>query len=92
MKTKLIFWILVLMMGCTVFSTIQGADRFYYGVYNGDPQTEFGYIRDSLRFNIVCANNVNSQNISYWVADSLRAIVSNSNDSYSPYTWADSSL
>ena len=92
MKTKLIFWILVLLMVCSIFSTSQGADRFYYGVYNGDPQTEFGYIRDSLRFNIVCANNVNSQNISYWVADSLRAIVSNSNDSYSPYTWADSSL
>ncbi len=91
MKANWIYIILSFLIGCSTFSICQGADRFYYGVYNGDPQTEFGCIKDSLRCNITVSNDVDSNNINYWVTHSLRAIVSNSSDGNSPFTWSDSS-
>ena len=92
MKTKLIFWILVLMMVCTVFSTSRGADKFYYGTYGGSYIQDFPSISDSLRFNIVY-DSVSAAVIQYYVDNSLRAIVSNHQEgtpayraSYSHYT------
>jgi hypothetical protein len=88
MKRKWIFGILTVLMICLIFSLSQGTDKFYYGSWWGDPERDFSFMKDSLRFNIV-QTDVHSSTIDSFVNHSLRAMVGNpgwgSNDEYSPY-------
>lgn len=93
MKTKYIFWILAGLMVCAVYSISQGAGKFYYGTYGGEPERDFLPMRDSLKFNIVYDHVYPSgpYNIAYYRAASLRAIVANDTSENSPSKWASKS-
>jgi hypothetical protein len=60
MKPKLVFAVLAGLMICSISSTSQGADKFYYGgfhmecIYNKSSE-----LKDSLRFNIVFGADLN---------------------------------
>jgi hypothetical protein len=91
MKQKLIFGTLAVLMVFSIFSISRGADKFYYGSWGGNPERDFPFIKDSLRFNIV-NTDVHSSTVDSFVNHSLRAMVGNygcgSTDEYSPYRQA----
>jgi hypothetical protein len=86
MKTKWIFRILIGLMTCSIFSISQGADRLYFGSYEGK---EHAYmLKDSLKFNIVCVGwDMDSSDIDSLANGSLRAIVLAPGEN-SPSYWA----
>jgi hypothetical protein len=90
MKAKLIMCILTVLIICWIFFISYGADRFYYGTSWVDPERDFPLVADSLYFNIVRAN-ADSATIDSFANYSLRALVSNPDDEYSPYKWASQS-
>ncbi len=70
--------------------SVQAAGTFYYGTSWVDPnreETDFPFLRDSLGFNIV-RTDANSCTIDSFVKYSLKAMVSNCGDEYSPFKWA----
>jgi hypothetical protein len=88
MKPKLVFTALAGLMICSIFSTSQGADKFYYGgchvqaLYPKCPE-----LRDSLRFNMVFAVDLNQDNIHYPANAGLQAVAEQS-DTRSPTYWS----
>jgi hypothetical protein len=85
MKPKLVFMMLAGLMICLIFSTSQGADKFYYGSYGG---IEHAYmLKDSLKFNIIERMGVDQSNIDSLADGRLRAIVHATGDS-SPTDWS----
>lgn len=72
-----------------VFFISHGADRFYYGSYNGE---EFASVlKDSLQFNIVRSDVSDSLEIVSLAQNQLRAIVNNYDTNSSPKYWSDRS-
>jgi len=85
MKTKWIFWIVAVIMIFAIFFISHGADRFYYGSYNGEEYASV--LRDSLRFNIVRSDASDAAEIQSIAQAGLRAIVANL-DNTSPLYWS----
>jgi hypothetical protein len=83
MKPKLVFTVLAGLM-IWMFSTSQGADRFYFGSYGGEEHASD--LKDSLKFNIVRAMTP-SIYIDSLASHGMRAIVLDG-DSLSPSHWS----
>ena len=84
MKPKWIFMVLAGLMILSIFSTSQGADKFYFGSYGGIERAYM--LKDSLKFNII-EGQINSSNIDSLADGSLRGIVHAVGDS-GPTDWA----
>jgi hypothetical protein len=89
MKPKWIFMVLAGLMICSVFSTSQGAERFYYGTW-GTLYNRFSDVKDSLKFNII-VSDVNSSTVDSFRNHSLRVMAGNIGDENSPMNWASKS-
>jgi hypothetical protein len=90
MKPKLVFAVLAGLMICSIFSTSQGADKFYYGSYKA---VELGpehipWQKDSLKFNIAQSFNIDASNIDSFAKYSMRAIPENDSEGISPCYWS----
>lgn len=83
MKPKLVLAVLAGLMILSIFSTSQGADKFYFGSYGGIEHASM--LKDSLKFNVIEQMGVDSSNIGSLVDGRLRAIVHATGD-YNP-TW-----
>jgi hypothetical protein len=60
MKPKLVFTVLAGLMVCLIFSTSQGANKFYYGGFHVESiYNKCSELKDSLRFNIVFGVDLN---------------------------------
>ena len=93
MKRKWIFGILAVVMVFSIFSISQGADKFYYGAYKVCASLPYespklGELKDSLRFNIVEAWNLNQDNIHFLANNSLQALAYEPHDTNSPSNWS----
>jgi len=84
MKSKNIFPIMAVITILLIFSTSQGADRFYFGSYGGEEHASV--LKDSLRFNIVRAMTP-SIYIDSLASHGMRAIVLDG-DTTSPSHWS----
>ena len=89
MKTKWILMVLALLVVCSMSSSSQGADRFYFGSWGGKDYPSD--LRDSLRFNILKDLGIDSSNIGSLAACTLRAIVHPASGEYNPTNWAHNS-
>jgi hypothetical protein len=88
MKPKWIFTVLAGLMICLIFSTSQGADKFYYGGFHVQAlYPKCPELRDSLRFNIIFAQGLNQDNIQYPANAGLQAIAEQA-DANSPTYWS----
>lgn len=90
MKPKWILTVLAGLMICSIFSTSQGADKFYYGSYKA---VELGPAhlplqKDSLKFNIGESFYIDSSNVDSFARYSMRAIPENEIEGISPYYWS----
>jgi hypothetical protein len=89
MKAKWIFRIMAVIIICLISSNSQGADKFYYGGFHAQNLfRKCPELRDSLRFNIVHAGNLNQGNIDSLARDSLQAIPENEIEGVSPNYWS----
>ena len=93
MKTKVIIQIIVVLVIGLSFSLSYGSDDFYYGSFHclGLGNGETGYLpwqKDSLKFNIGLAGNIDGSKISYFRNASMRAIPENEIDNISPKFWS----
>jgi hypothetical protein len=89
MKTKWFFGIVAVVMVLSIFSISQGADRFYYGSWNGEEYASV--LKDSLKFNIVRSDSSYSSEINNLAQNGMRAIVNNHRATDSPKYWSDRS-
>ena len=93
MKTKVIIQIIaVLVIGLTS-SFSYASDDFYYGSFHclglGNGETDYlTWQKDSLKFNLGLAGNINSSNIQYFVNASMRVIPENEITDISPNYWS----
>jgi hypothetical protein len=90
MKPKLVFAVLAGLMICSIFSTSQGEDNFYYGSLHclGHGTEYVAWQKDSLKFNIGGSFNIDSSNVDSFARYSMRAIPENEIQDISPYYWS----
>jgi hypothetical protein len=94
MKPKWIFMVLAGLMVCSIFSTSQGADKFYYGggnwhgFWEADNGRSCWLLRDSLCFNFVLAFDLPQASIDSLAVHSLQALAGKPYDNDSPTYWS----